>query len=155
MSEDFDVDDAVARATGSGHRDDSALEESPTDADQGQPAAPDRPDAPTDDGTSPGTASNVKEWLLEPASKSHREVDAGDFFDVVNGGRNRLALVASDYLGSKYPPRIYQLAVGIIEEAIGFTDGLDVEEGAPDAPDRDQDDVDDDTAVPLTEVEAA
>lgn len=155
---DFDVDDAVARATGSGHR------EGPTDdvddvddVDQGG-GAPDPSDAPTaptgDGGGAPSSTQGLVEWLKDPASKSHREVDAGDFFDLEGGGRNRLALVASDYLGSRYPPRLYQLAVGIIEEAIGFSDGLDVEEGDPTDGGREEDVDDDDPAVPLTEVEA-
>lgn len=154
MSEEFDAGAAAARAMGEatdldvGEAVDGVQEASDDGGGAGEPAVPDA--AIHDDSSNVGS---LWDWLLEPASKSHREVDAGDFFDLEHGGRNRLALVASDYLGSKYPPRLYQLTVGAIEEALGFADGLDVEEGQPELSSDDQEASDDDTSVPLTDVE--
>lgn len=148
MSDEFDPNAAARKAMGE-------FSEA-TDDDVGA-AVDDVQDAPAEteaveEATSrPRTRQDLKKFALEPASKSHRDVDAHDFLDLEEGGRNRLVLVFSDYLGSDLPPRAYQFCVGLVEELFGFLDGLGVDDGAGDDVQDDGDDGDD--APPLTEVD--
>jgi len=121
MSDGFDAAGAAARALGE--------DVAPDDGESGdtpEEVAPVDQDGTVDDGErAPSRATSAREfrdWLLEGASRSHSDVDATEWLDLDGGGRNRLALVVSDWVDSKYPPRIAQVVLGVLEEAFAFVD---------------------------------
>lgn len=116
-------------------------------------------DTPTpsndDDSGRPTNPSEFGEWMLEPSEMSHKEVDAAEYWDPDEGGRNRFAVIVADYLDSKYPPRIMQLFIGAVEEMIKFF-SLFQNGDAKEAQSAEEDDRAEEggEAEPLTEVES-
>jgi len=123
MSDDFDPSEAAARALGQTFDDAGSGGEPDLDgvADEVDPDNDDPTDG-FDQETDhrPTTVSDLRDFLLSGSSRSHREVDAAEWFDPDQGGRNRWALVAADWLDSRYPPRVVQLALGIFEEFLSL-----------------------------------